>query len=64
MAEDIGSLFKKMMYDLERFTKTDETYRKEVKDFKGVIKINWLVCGVGGIKSLRRIIILINLEKF
>ena len=48
MAEDIGFLFKKMMRDLEGFTKTDKTYQKDMKDFDGVFKINQLVCGMQG----------------
>ncbi|MHA2392660.1 MAG: 4Fe-4S dicluster domain-containing protein [Promethearchaeota archaeon] len=46
--KDVEVLFKKMMSDLEGFTKTDEIYQEDMKDFDGLIKLQWVMCGMLG----------------
>ncbi len=46
--EEIEILFKKMMKDLEDCTKTDKIYQEDMKNFDGVIKLQWNICGVLG----------------
>lgn len=44
--EDIETLFKKMMSDLEGFTETDEIYQEDMMDFEGLVKLQWIFCGM------------------
>jgi NAD-dependent dihydropyrimidine dehydrogenase PreA subunit len=46
--EEIEILFKKMMKDLEGCTQTDEVYQEEMKDFEGVISLQWNISGIIG----------------
>jgi len=46
--EEIEILFKKMMEDLEGFTQTDEIYQEDMKDFKGLLELQWKMCGLVG----------------
>ncbi|MHA2283826.1 MAG: indolepyruvate ferredoxin oxidoreductase subunit alpha [Promethearchaeota archaeon] len=46
--EEIEILFKKMMKDLEGCTQTDETYQEDMKNVDGLIKLQWLMCGMVG----------------
>ena len=51
---EIESLFKKMMSDLDGFIQTDEIYQEDMKDFDGVIKIQWDICGIIGNQTFKK----------
>ncbi|MHA2129412.1 MAG: indolepyruvate ferredoxin oxidoreductase subunit alpha [Candidatus Hodarchaeales archaeon] len=46
--EDVEILFKKMMKDLEGCAQTDETYQEDMKNFEGVVSLQWNICGIMG----------------
>ena len=46
--EEIVTLFKKMMKDLEGCPQSDEIYQEDMKNFDGVIKLQWNICGILG----------------
>lgn len=45
---EIEKLFKKMIENLEGFTKTDKIYQDDMKNFEGELKVQWNICGVKG----------------
>lgn len=46
--EETEILFKKMMKDLEGCTQTDKVYQEDMKNFDGVISLQWDICGIIG----------------
>ena len=52
--EELEILFKKMMSDLDGFTKTDKVYQVDMKKFDGEIKIQWNICGILGHQTFKK----------
>ena len=46
--EETEILFKKMMKDLEDCTQTDKVYQEDMKNFDGLISLQWDICGIIG----------------
>lgn len=52
--EEIEILFIKMMKDLEGCPQSDEIYQEDMKNFDGIIKLQWNICGIIGYQIFDR----------
>lgn len=52
--EEIEILFIKMMKDLEGCPQSDEIYQEDMKNFDGIIKLQWNICGILGYQIFDR----------
>ena len=46
--DELLSAFKKMMKDSGRIARRSPIFKKDIKDFDRIVKINWKVCGLHG----------------